>query len=387
MEIQVSKIFTKNRKASTRYVFNEGGTRSTKTYSLNQVAYLKAIQSKSPIIFSIVSETMPHLRKGAMRDFLLFLKNNNLYNEKHHNKTENIFEFNKSIVEFFSVDTPGKVHGPERDYLFVNELQYIEYDTFFHLAQRTRKQVYADWNPVAEFWVYEQFINNPQYKNDITVIHSTLYDNPFLAEEIKKDILLRAARDANYKRVYLDGLIGQLEGVIYPNWSYGEFDNSLPYGFGLDFGFHPDPDAMVKIAIDEKNRKIYAKECFYQNNLQIEDLRKEVKLYAKPHELIVADSADPRMISELKNGKEIRFNIKGIEKHEGSVVEGIRLVQDYDIITDKESINLVKELRNHTWNDKKAGIPNKGWNHLLSGIRYYVQSTTARRESHQTWHL
>jgi phage terminase large subunit len=287
------------------------------------------------------------------------------------------------LIEFFSVDTPGKVHGPERDYLFVNELQYIDYDTFFHLAQRTRKQIFADWNPIQAFWVYDEYIDNPQYKGDITFIHSTLYDNPFISEEIKKDILLRAARDPNYKRVYLKGQIGELEGVIYPNWSYGDFDTSLPYGFGLDFGFYPDPDAMCKIAIDEKNRKIYAKECFYLNNQKIADLKLQIGLYAKPYQLIIADSEDPRMISEIRDAK---FNIKPIKKYDGSVIEGIRLVQDYDIITDKESINLVKELRNHTWNDKKAGIPNKGFNHLLSGIRYYAQSTTARKSSHQTWH-
>jgi len=385
LNIETSKVYFKTLAAHTRYVFNEGGTRSTKTYSSNQVAYRIAAGSSSPIIFSIVSETMPHLRKGAMRDFFSFLKKNGLYSEKEHNKSDNIYSVNNSIIEFFSVDTPGKVHGPERDYLFVNELQYIDYDTFFHLAQRTRKQIFADWNPVSEFWVYDQFINNPQYKDDITLIHSTLYDNPFIAPEIKKDILLRAVRDENYRRVYLEGLIGKLEGVIYPNWSYGEFNNSLPFGFGLDFGFHPDPDAMVKVAIDDKKRKIYARECFYLNDLQISDLRKEVSLYARSHELIIADSADPRMISELRSGGNIRFNVKGIEKHEGSVLEGIRLVQDYDIITDKESTNLVKELRNHTWNDKKAGIPNKGFNHLLSGIRYYVQST-ARKSSPQTWH-
>jgi phage terminase large subunit len=383
LDIETSKIYFKTLAANTRYVFNEGGTRSTKTYSSNQVAYRIAGGSDNSIIFSIVSETMPHLRKGAMRDFFGFLKKNNLYFEKDHNKSENIYHINNSIIEFFSVDTPGRVHGPERDYLFVNELQYIDYDTFFHLAQRTRKQIFADWNPVSEFWVYPEFINNPQYKEDITLIHSTLYDNPFLAPEIKRDILLRAARDSNYKRIYLEGLIGQVEGIIYPNWSYGEFDDSLSYGFGLDFGFHPDPDAMVKIAIDHNERKIYAKECFYLNNLQIADLKKEVGLYARPHELIIADSADPRMITELKNAG---FNIKGVIKHEGSVIEGIRLVQDYDIITDKESVNLVKELRNHTWNDKKAGIPNKGFNHLLSGIRYFVQATTIRKESHQTWY-
>jgi len=382
-EIFKTKIFDKNLAAKTRYVFDEGGTRSSKTFSINQVIYNLAVEDREPTVNSIVSETMPHLKKGAMRDFLNFLKNNNLYSERNHNKSDNIFTVNKSIIEFFSVDTPDKVHGPERDRIFVNELQYIDYDTFFHLAQRTRKQIFADWNPVSEFWVYEQYINNPQYENDITLIHSTVKDNPFESEEIVKDIYRRAERDPNYKRVYLEGLIGQLEGVIYPRWDYGEFDSSLPYGFALDFGFHPDPDAMVKVAIDARKRKIYAKECFYLNNLQISDLRSQVRSHAKSHELIIADSEDPRLISELKDTP---LNIKGVKKHEGSVLEGIRLVQDYDIIVDKDSLNLIKELRNYTWNDKKAGIPNKGFDHLLSGIRYFVQSTTANKPIHQVWY-
>ena len=375
LQIETSEIFFKNQDAKTRYVFNQGGSRSSKTYSLNQLMYQIAGESETPIIISIVSETMPHLRKGAMRDFMQFLKTNNLYFGEDHNKSDNIFTVNKSIIEFFSVDSPGKVHGPERDYLFVNELQYIDYDTFFHLAQRTRRQIFADWNPVSEFWVYEQYINNPQYKYDITLIHSTLFNNPFLAEEIKKDILLRAERDPNYKRVYLEGLIGQLEGVIYPNWTYGEFDISLPYGFGLDFGFHPDPDSMVKVAIDHKLKKIYLKECFYLNNQLINDLRRQIGLHANATELIVADSASPRMIAELATS----FNVVGVDKYSGSVIEGIRLVQDYDLVIEKESINLVKELRNYTWNDKKAGIPNDSFNHLLDSTRYFVQSTTRVR--------
>lgn len=382
IDIKVSDVFDWNIEAKTRYVFNEGGTRSTKTYSLNQVIYTLAALDTIPTINSIVSETMPHLRKGAMRDFFLFLKNNNLYNEKNHNKSDNIYQVNDSIIEFFSVDTPGKVHGPERDRLFVNELQYIDYDTFFHLVQRTRKQIFADWNPVSEFWVYEQYINNAQYREDITLIHSTLYDNPFLSEAIKKDILLRAERDPNYKKVYLEGLIGQLEGVIYPNWSYGDFDDSLVYGFGLDFGFHPDPDAMIKIAIDEKNRKIYAKECFYLNNLQVFELKQAITVHTRSHELMIADSSNPRMITELRK----EFNIKGVEKKTGSVADGIRLVQNYDIITDKDSVNLIKELRNYTWNDKKAGIPNDCYNHLLDGLRYFVYETTKRKASLQQWH-
>jgi len=383
LDIETTGVYFKNLKANTRYVFNPGGTRSSKTYSINQVIYTLAVKSKEPLILSIVSETMPHLRKGAMRDFFIFLKNNRIYLEKYHNKSDNIYQVNKSIIEFFSVDTPGRVHGPERDYLFVNELQYIQYDTFFHLAQRTRKQIFADWNPVSEFWVYPEYIDNKQYKDDITVIHSTLFDNPFLAEEIKTDILRRAERDPNYRRVYLEGLIGQLEGLIYTNWSIGEFDISLPFGYGMDFGFHPDPDAMSKIAVDDRKRKIYISERLYANDLQVSDLKGAIKLIALPHDLIIADSADPRMIQELRNSN---LNVKPIKKYDGSVLEGIRLVQDYDIIVDKESTNLIREFRNYTWNDKKAGIPNKGFDHLLDGLRYYVQATTSRTNSRQKWH-
>lgn len=381
LEIQTSDIYFRNLEAKTRYVLNQGGTRSSKTYSINQVAYTIAAQSEEPIIFSIVSETMPHLRKGAMRDFFAFLKNNNLYNEKQHNKSDNIYRINNSIIEFFSIDSPGKVHGPERDYLFVNELQYVEYDTFFHLSQRTRKQIFADWNPVSEFWIYPEYIENPQYKDDITLIHSTLYDNPFLAEEIKRDVILRAERDPNYRRVYLEGLIGRLEGVIFTNWSFGDFDTSLPYGYGLDFGFHPDPDAMVKVAINHRARKVYVKECFYQTNQLVSDLKNNVSLYAGRTDLIIAESASPRMIAELRRD----FNVKPVVKTDGSVMEGIRILQDYEIVTDKESVNLIKELRNYVWGDKKAGIPVDAFNHLIDALRYYT-ITHSRIRTPQKWH-
>ncbi len=381
LEIPVSSLFYKNLKAKTRYVFNEGGTRSSKTYSLNQVAFVTALQSKEPIIFSIVSETMPHLRKGAMRDFVSFLQRNNLYVEKDHHKSDHIFRFNKSIIEFFSADTLSKVHGPERDYLFVNEIQYLDYEIFFHLCQRTRQRIYADWNPVSEFWVYDEYIRNAQYKDDLTLIHSTLFDNPFLSEHIKKDVLLRAQRDENYKKIYLDGQIGQHEGVVFPNWRIGEFDESLPFGFGLDFGFHPHPDAMVKVAIDVRRKKIYAKECFYKTDQSVEDLRDMVGHYAGPRDLIVADSEAPRLIAELRK----KFNVKAVSKPAGSVLEGIRLMLGFELIIDEESVNLIKELRNYLWSDKKAGIPIPAFDHLIDCIRYYVMTQLVKPKGIQKW--
>ena len=368
--IEKTEIFNKNRDAKTRYIFNPGGTRSSKTHSLLQLFYAKASNDPKFNIYSIVSETMPHLRKGAMRDFFMFLSENDLYDERNHNKSDNIYKIGNSIIEFFSVDTASKIHGPERDYLLVNELNNIDYDTFFHLAQRTRKQIYADWNPTSEFFVYPEFIFNSQYKDDITVIHSTIKDNPFVSEAIKKDVYRRAERDENYKRVYLLGEIGQPEGLIYPNWKYGEFNDALPHQFGLDFGFNPDPDAMVKVAIDEKRKLIYLHECFYERDQLLQDLKNNISKHANINDLIIADSASPRLIAELK----IKHNIKGVIKKAGSVNEGIRLMQDYDLIITKESINLVKELRNYVWSDKKAGIPIDDWNHLLDPARYVIQS-------------
>jgi phage terminase large subunit len=319
---------------------------------------------------------MPHLRKGVMRDFFLFLKNNNLYSEKDHNKSDNIYKVNRSIIEFFSVDTPDKVHGPERDYLFCNELQYMDYDTFFHLCQRTRIRIYADWNPVSEFFVYPEYINNPQYKSDITVIHSTLFDNPFLSDEIKKDVLRRAERDPNYKRVYLDGLLGILEGVVFPNWRYaedGEIEKAFidnPYSYGLDYGFHPDPDAMTKVAVNKKLRLIYIKEMIHATNNTTLDLIARIKQFYKPGELIVAECATPRTNADL--GK--HFNIRPVQKTK-TIAEWLRELQDFTLIIDKDSVNLVKELRNYVWNDKKAGIPMDAWNHLCDSWRYDYMMT------------
>lgn len=172
---KTTNVFRRNLKADTRFVFNPGGTRSSKTYSLGQLMYFIAGKKQGSVI-SVVSETMPHLRKGAMRDFFSWLQNENIYEPKNHNRTENIYTIGKSIIEFFSVDDLGKVHGPGRDYLYCNEIQNIKYETFFHLAARTSERVYADYNPTSYFWADTEFIENPEMKDRVTVIRSTYKD-------------------------------------------------------------------------------------------------------------------------------------------------------------------------------------------------------------------
>jgi len=168
----IKKLYLPSLKARTRYVLNEGGTRSGKTFTTNQVFFHMAAEAEKPTIFSTVSETMPHLRKGAMRDFFNFLKENELYQPSKHNKSENFYEVGKSIIEFFSADSPDKVHGPERDYLFLNELQNIPYEIYFHLAQRTRIRVFADWNPTHEFYVHTKLLNKDRKSTRLNSSHT-----------------------------------------------------------------------------------------------------------------------------------------------------------------------------------------------------------------------
>jgi phage terminase large subunit len=158
------------------------------------------------------------------------------------------------------------------------------------------------------------------------------------------------------------------EGVIFKNWEIGEFNNELEYGFGQDFGFDPDPDTLIKVAIDKKNKVIYLDECIYDNKLTTNELITRVKHHVGKSE-IVADNSSNRLIEELKrSGLNIRPCVKGA----GSVEEGIKLMSDYRMIVTPTSKNIIKELNNYIWSDKKAGQPKDMYNHSIDAIRYYV---------------
>ena len=190
-----------------------------------------------------------------------------------------------------------------------------------------------------------------------------------LPEPERLNILMKKDKPEfkNWWRVYGLGLDGVLEGAIYPNWEYGDFDNTLPYGYGQDFGFN-DPDTLIKVAIDHKNFRIYVDECIYRNGLKPADLRRLMREYVRPRDLIVADCEDARMIAELA----LDFNIHKAYKYAGSVNEGIKIIQDYKIIVTERSKNIVRELNNYIWADKAGAVPVPGFDHSLDSIRYYV---------------
>ncbi|MDC3237445.1 phage terminase large subunit [bacterium] len=255
--------------------------------------------------------------------------------------------------------------------------------------------------PTKEHWIYEEFFEGESVvegfngvKDNILYIHSTYEDNiDNLADHNRKEYeklkfdydyfegLTKEEKEfcsvtikknwKQYKHVVLGGFLDVAEGVIYEYWEYGEFDNSLPYGYGLDFG-SKDPDSLVKVAVDNKLKKLYIKEELYKNNLSTSQLAALIKPITK-NKLVIADSASPRTINDLE---EKRVNIEGARKGAGSIIEGIKVIQDYTIIVDPSSKNLVKELNNYIWVDRRGGVPIDKWNHLLDATRYYVSKIT-----------
>jgi phage terminase large subunit len=359
-----------------KVIIHKGGTGSGKTEDIIIfLCFIIAVKQKNKII-TIVSESRPHLDIGTIRILKKYLTKTELYNSVKYNETTGRCLFSTgSIIEFFSADRIGKALGARRHWLFGNEINSLKEDIWDELARRS-EYVIADFNPTIQFWL-EDWIQN---YNDTIIIKSNYLSNPNLPEFEIERIKKRAERDANFKRIHIDCEYGGLEGLIYPNWKYGEFDNSLPFAFGLDFGFHPDPDAMIKVAINRKTKQIFLHECFYNTNQLVSDLRLNVSRHAKQHELIIADSASPRMITELRN----QFNVKPVKKFSGSKIEGIRIMQDFELIVTKESTNLVKELRNYIWNDKRAGIPIDAFDHLLDAAQYVIR-TLSIDKGRQVW--
>lgn len=367
--MHLTDIFFKNLDAFERgenLIINQGSTGSSKTWSILQLLYFIAKKSKKKLVISVCSYALPHLKLGPIRDFDRILLEFGENPELLVNKSDYSYRIHNSIIEFFGIEgNLAKVHGPRRDILFLNEAnKKITYDVFDQLHTRTRLCSFLDFNPTSEFWVHTELMPNFPH----AFIHSTWRDNPLLSpieiEKIKSKYGKKGFE--NWVKVYGEGEIGIQEGQIFMNWEAGAFDKSLPYGYGLDFGFNPDPDAMVKVAIDEKLHKIYLEEQIYNCGQSIGDLKKAIaSRIEKPTDLIVADCADPRIIKELKG-----FNIRAVTK-DGTVSEWLKILQDYQLIVMEDSHNLIHELNNYVWSDKKAGIPVDAFNHLIDAARYY----------------
>ena len=375
-----SKTYHKLIEDKTPIVIVQGGSGASKTYSILQLLIQRAIKYQG-VIISIVSETLPQLKVGAERDFYNILEKSNYYNVQYHNKSDRTYMFGKSKIEFFSADIQSKVLGARRDYLFINEAIRLNYDTAYTLIRYTNKQSFIDYNPSYEFWAHNILaqMSNVSFHN-FTFKDNCTYDGKSLLPEMQLKLLLeRAKKDKNFERVFVCGEIGKIEGLIFPNFTQVQKipENIKIIAYGLDFGFTNDPTSLIKCGIDTANKKIYLEELCYRTGMLNSDIMKEFERHGlkKRDSEIFADSAEPKTIEEIYRQS---WNIKGAAKGADSIINGISLIKEYDLLVNENSLNLIKELRNYKWKEDKNGqilnVPIDLWNHGIDAIRYCISS-------------
>jgi len=347
-----------------------GGTAASKTLSIVLFLIDAAQRDKKPTLTSVVSESFPHLKRGAMRDFLSILENLRIYRDSQWNKTDCIYTFsNRSKIEFFSADQPDKVRGPRRQRLFINEANNVPFETFEQLEIRTDEYIFLDWNPVSEFWFYTELLHK---REDIDFITMTYLDNEALEESIIKTIEARKNRP-DWWKVFGLGQLGELKGKIYNDW---QIIDVIPHEarlerYGVDLGYTNDPTSIV--AVYYFNGGYIFDEVIFQtemDNRQIADILKN-----RPRALVVADSAEPKSIAEIKS---FGINIVPAEKGKDSVRYGIQAVQEQRISITKQSVNIIKEYRNYLWETDRDGKilnePEHLYSHSMDAIRYAISS-------------
>jgi len=343
----------------------QGGTRSSKTYSLCQLFIIKALQETGKT-FTIVRKTLPALKGTAYRDVISILKELDLYLEEYHNKSELSYRLNDNLIEFISVDQPQKIRGRKRNYLWLNEANELTYEDWTQLILRTTEQIYLDYNPSDPYsWIYEKVIT----RDDCTFIKSTYLANPFLDEDTVAEIERLKDLDPDYWRVYGLGEIGTVQTMIFRQFELVDEMQGRLVGYGLDFGFTNSPTALVEIRLHHDN--LYIKELLYEKRLTNTDLAKRLKdLGINRQDEIVGDSAEPKSIEEIyRQG----FNIKPAKKGAG-IHLGLDIMRRYKIHITKDSSNAIKEFRSYKWSTDKNGdvlnTPVKINDHLVDATRY-----------------
>lgn len=386
MKYAKTTAYKKIRALTKRIRACPGGTSASKTVSILLWLIALAQNDTVPTVTSVVSESFPHLRRGAMRDFLSILKEHNYFKDKRWDKTNSTYTFETgSVIEFFSVDQPEKVRGARRDRLFINEANNIPFNAFEELEVRTKEFVFLDWNPTNEFWYYTDVKGR---REDVEELTLTYLDNEALDLSIIASIESRRNRKGWFD-VYGLGKLGEVEGRIYTGW---QIVDAVPFEarlerYGVDFGWSPDPAAIVSVYYH--NGGYILDEVTYQLEMSNREIAET--LTNLPKALVIADSAEPKSIAEVRMyGVNITPTLKGAD----SVRHGIKAVQDQKISITKSSVNLIKEYRNYLWAVDKdghvlPGVPEEKNDHLLDATRYAINSLmpVIRRREMMVMHI
>jgi phage terminase large subunit len=364
----------------------QGGTSAGKTFGILPILIDKCAKEKG-LEVSVVAETIPHLRRGALKDFLKIMRWTNRYFDDRFNKTLLRYDFaNGSSIEFFSADDASKLRGARRDILYINECNNVTFEAYNELSIRTKKEVYLDFNPANEFWVHKELKDEP----DTDFIILTYKDNEALDESIvsqiekNRDKAATSSYWANWWRVYGLGQVGSLEGVVFNNWK--EIDmipgEAKLIGIGLDFGYTNDPTAAIEIYNYNGTRII--NELVYRTGMVNSDIAKILPSGV----IIYADSSEPKSIEEIRRqGK----TIKGVTKGADSINYGIDVMQRQDYLVTKQSTNLIKELRSYCWDTDKQGQrmrrPIDHYNHAIDALRYHEMEALGLKSNYGQYNI
>lgn len=368
-----SKVFEKTYNAvlapkRPRYVVSRGGTRSGKTYAILQILDFLVEKDHAGDITSVVSETLPHLKKGAIRDFEK-IRGTTLKNDPAWNESDHIYTYpGGGKLEFFSVDTPGKVQGPGRKRLYENEAIHLKYETHRQLAVRTTGIIFMDYNPEQVSWIDEKILT----RDDVQVLDSTYLDNDYLTKEQVCEIESNKG-DSNWWRVFGEGKTGHLEGLIFPDFiqvdSLPEKSDGMIETYGLDYGFTNDPTTLVHCLIDNRKREIWLDEEFFRTGMLNADIAAAMKQAGVRGRPVYADSAEPKTNTDLKG---YGFNMQ--DSYKPNKAEQLQMMKGYKIYVTKRSLNIIRELRGYTWMKDKDGKllnePIEVQDHTMDAARY-----------------
>lgn len=374
--MEATEIFERNYDSKSKIVVNRGGTRSSKTWSLNQLCALWLISGNygegqycNEGVWTTVRKYRTNLDGTVVRDFEDILKAEGWYNLVDHNKTKKQYRVGKRLVEFIGADDEQKLRGAKRNILYCNEANELEYkQEFFQLLMRTENKIFIDFNPDDEqVWINQELeIKRSNEVGDVEVIVSNYKNNSFLPKSLIKEIEYLQQTDKEFWKIYGLGEYGNISGLIYENVRYVDrMPDAKLVAYGLDFGY-TDPNACV--AVYKKDKDLYVKEIIYENNLTNQDLAERLKPIVNRDE-VICDSAEPKSIEELYR---LGINAKPAAKGRDSILNGIDILKRYNINVVNSS-NLKKEFRTYKWaTDKNGNSLQKpiGLDHLMDALRY-----------------
>ena len=375
LDIKHTPVLTWNKEAldaGYRYIINQGGSRSSKTYSICQLIVLYCLQNPGKVV-NIVRRTYGALNGTVMRDFFEVMKELGIYERSRHNKSEHIYKFsNGTELEYFSVDKEQKLRGRKRDLLFCNEANELSHEEFNQLMLRTTGSVIIDFNPSdTEHWIYDLL------KDDKSILIKSSYkDNPFLPDDQVEYIENLINVDENWYKIYALGERPIATTRIYSHFQQfidmpGHTDN---VAYGLDFGFN-HPTALVECSF--LGNKVYIKQVVYESKLTSTDLIKRMEEKKIPkHATIYADGARPEIISDINRAGWTKCI--GADK---AVKAGIDRVKSMEVYIHHQSTDILEEHKLYSWRMYKNVIldePVKMYDDAMDAIRYCVYNNSRK---------